>query len=354
MRSTEIRLRSTLSVSELAQCFKAAASSQHSLTGRFGAMVRGQDTRLNLFEPTEDVVDAVSEDRADFAVGVFIPTPSYTAGGMVAVHMYVWDRGGHHEVLLVTPHGMVSGAQKSRRSLELFADAIRRLDPALASAAGTSSQWVDGDEPWGGIVRAADDGDGRPAAVGDTITLAFDERLTVELTVLELDTSMKWPEGTPGPSLDRSQRFCGLRCEIANAGLDTLYRPLAWAAVGTRSGRWFQSFDFGVAEVHPDEAYEGWLMFAIPDGDYPRVFRYTDLHKGPTAEWLLDTGEIVEGDPTHTADDDQTVAPISQPRGADASDVAVDPAIAILRERYARGEIGRAQFLETLDDLRRT
>lgn len=355
MAATEVRLESTLSPGELGRCFESTARSRHSVGGRIGAAVRGGGSGFELFEPDRDVFDALDDDPEDFAVGVFIPTLTGTSGGTVAVHMYVWDRADHREVRLVSPHGRISGATKSRRALEHFVEAITARDPG-ARPALTGTDEVLEDEPWGEIVRRpdADDGSAREASEGDAITLDFGDGLVIQLTVHELRAPLPNPD-PDAPTPDEGTLLCGVRVSIENCGVDTLANPFGWAEIGTATDLWVGANDFGVNEIEPGVAYDGWLIFELPETERPAVFRYTEVFGGATGEWRLDYDEpapLPGADPRSFA-----AAEVEEPapNGGESATLDApsnDPAVAILRERYARGELSRDEFREMLADLR--
>jgi hypothetical protein len=104
----------------------------HGIAGKLGHGIRSMSSTgsqgFSYFRPTADEFAALDDDPAAFEIGVTIPTMSFTNGGGVTLHMYVWDRGDHRHVQLVSPHGIVSGGQKSRRRLNQLVQAIQRHD----------------------------------------------------------------------------------------------------------------------------------------------------------------------------------------------------------------------------------
>jgi hypothetical protein len=139
MRHTRLNLSTSLTTQDLGVLFKETTTAMHGVAGKVAhvgrSMSRHATKGFGYYRPHGDEFSVLDDDLATFEIGVHLPTFSGTNGGGVTLHMYVWDRGDHREVQLVTPHGVISGASKSKRRLRQFVEAIQQHDPALAVAA---------------------------------------------------------------------------------------------------------------------------------------------------------------------------------------------------------------------------
>lgn len=119
MRGKSVRVRTGLSVKECAALFEQKASARlrrpDAVLGKLIARMMGKD-QSGFFTPTDDSpFSALDDDMPDFSVGVLIPRAYESArGNTLALHMYVWDRGGVREVELASPHSLGSGLWASR------------------------------------------------------------------------------------------------------------------------------------------------------------------------------------------------------------------------------------------------
>ena len=120
MRTLGTRLNTLLATKDLAEYFRQATESLYGLKGRFGSLARSftqpGGNSFEYFTPRDDSpFSSLEEDKPGFSVGVNIPKFAGTGGGETTVHMYVWDRGSHREVVLVSPHtiGSASSAKKA-------------------------------------------------------------------------------------------------------------------------------------------------------------------------------------------------------------------------------------------------
>lgn len=133
MRHSGAEIETRLSVEELGAIFKGATQSMYGIGAKLGHGLRGmtsyQEDGFHYFTPQGDGFEAIASDPPTFEIAVHIPTMSYTAGGSVVLHMYVWDRRNHRQLRFVAPHGMVMGAHKSRKRLEQLISAVRAGDP---------------------------------------------------------------------------------------------------------------------------------------------------------------------------------------------------------------------------------
>jgi hypothetical protein len=133
VRYSGAEIETRLSVEELGAIFKGATQSMYGIGAKLGHGARGMtsygEDGFHYFTPQGDGFEAIASDPPTFEIAVHIPTFSYTAGGSVVLHMYVWDRGTHRQLRFVAPHGMVAGTKKSRRQLEKLISAVQAGDP---------------------------------------------------------------------------------------------------------------------------------------------------------------------------------------------------------------------------------
>jgi hypothetical protein len=134
MHYTRIHVLTTLTTQDLGNIFKTSTKSGWGVSSRLRRAGHGSDA-LGFYKPLSDELVSTDDDPATLQLGVHIPTLSRANGGGVTLHMYVWDRGSHRQVQLLTPPGKIGGVTKSRRCLRRVVDAIRKHDPAAAIAA---------------------------------------------------------------------------------------------------------------------------------------------------------------------------------------------------------------------------
>ncbi|MEV7994569.1 hypothetical protein AB0O67_22425 [Streptomyces sp. NPDC086077] len=81
-------------------------------------------------EPRASVFEQLHQDKPDFAVMALL-------GGRgaeiqkSAVHMYMWDRGGHREIALGVGRNLASFGLKANRKIRRFVDDLSDVDPSL-------------------------------------------------------------------------------------------------------------------------------------------------------------------------------------------------------------------------------
>ncbi len=137
-RYSRIDVTTSLTTEELGEIFKSQTRAMYGIGGKLGHGIRSMTSLgsdgFGYFSPTEDPFAARDDQPTAFAIGCTIPTMSYTNGGGVTLHMYVWDEGGHRHVELVAPHGMVNGASKSKKRLRRLVSAIQARDASATTA----------------------------------------------------------------------------------------------------------------------------------------------------------------------------------------------------------------------------
>lgn len=137
MHTTATDIRTTLSVEELDGVFKTGTKALHGLGGKFASIARSltpaQSAKFGYFQP-RSTGHAEPGDPPSFVLGAVIPTFDGGNGQSVVIQMYVWDRGQYRDVQLITPHGLVSGAMKSKRRLAKLIQTFQAADPAMTLA----------------------------------------------------------------------------------------------------------------------------------------------------------------------------------------------------------------------------
>jgi hypothetical protein len=139
VQRTTVAFETSLTTEQLGGIFKAATQAMHGAAGRLGNSIRGMGplgrNDFEYYKPEGDQFAELDSDPPTFVVGVTIPTFTGTNGGSVTLHMCIWDRGGHRSVELSSPHGVVSGASKSKKRLGALTDAFRSADPSMTLTA---------------------------------------------------------------------------------------------------------------------------------------------------------------------------------------------------------------------------
>jgi hypothetical protein len=76
---------------------------------------------LNFYTPEDDSpFAALNDDRPAFCVGVAVPKAQGAHANGTNVHMYVWDRGSHRDVVLAAHHSLTGGSHATQ-----LIDAVR-------------------------------------------------------------------------------------------------------------------------------------------------------------------------------------------------------------------------------------
>jgi hypothetical protein len=76
---------------------------------------------LNFYTPEDDSpFAALDDDRPAFSVGVAVPKAQGAHLHGTNVHMYVWDRGSHRDVVVWVHHSLTGGSHAAK-----LIDAVR-------------------------------------------------------------------------------------------------------------------------------------------------------------------------------------------------------------------------------------
>jgi hypothetical protein len=109
--------QTTLSVRECGQRFRSGIESGRGLSSRIGgltAKLLGGES-LTWYTPEDDSPFApLNDDPPAFTVGVAVPKAQGAHQHGTQVHMYVWDRGGHRDVVLAANHSLAGGAHANQ------------------------------------------------------------------------------------------------------------------------------------------------------------------------------------------------------------------------------------------------
>ncbi|MFJ8032231.1 hypothetical protein [Streptomyces sp. NPDC096032] len=122
MAKSPVEITTQLSMAEAADVFHMAMR-----VSWWSEHITGAGTTFE--EPRGSVFETVAEDRPDFAVLALL-------GGRgaeiqkSAVHMYMWNRGGHRQIMLGVGRNLGSFGIKANRKIRRYVDALTDLDPS--------------------------------------------------------------------------------------------------------------------------------------------------------------------------------------------------------------------------------
>jgi hypothetical protein len=112
-----VELQTPLSVKECGNRFQSGIVNGRGLSSRIGgitAKLMGGET-LTWYTPEDDSpFAALNDDRPAFTVGVAVPKAQGAHLHGTNVHMYVWDRGSHRDVVLAAHHSLAGGVHASQ------------------------------------------------------------------------------------------------------------------------------------------------------------------------------------------------------------------------------------------------
>jgi hypothetical protein len=112
-----VELQTPLSVKECGYRFQSGIENGRGISARIGGitakLMGGQG--LTWYTPEDDSpFAALNDDRPAFCVGVAVPKAQGAHLHGTNLHMYVWDRGSHREVVLAAHHSLAGGAHASQ------------------------------------------------------------------------------------------------------------------------------------------------------------------------------------------------------------------------------------------------
>jgi hypothetical protein len=111
-----VELQTPLSVSDCGHRFRAGIVNGRGLSARIGgvtAKLMGGDS-LTWYTPDAGSPFEALDESPAFSVGVGVPKAQGAHLHGTNVHMYVWDRGSHRDVLLAAHHSLAGGAHASQ------------------------------------------------------------------------------------------------------------------------------------------------------------------------------------------------------------------------------------------------
>jgi len=123
MARTLVEITTQLSMTEAADVFRHAMR-----VSWWSEHITGAGTTFE--EPRGSVFDTVARDRPDFTVMALL-------GGRgaeiqkSAVHMYMWDRGAHREIVLGVGRNLGAFGIKANRKIRRYVDTLTELDPSM-------------------------------------------------------------------------------------------------------------------------------------------------------------------------------------------------------------------------------
>jgi hypothetical protein len=113
MGEKSVEFRTMLSIKECAQRFQSGIRNGRGMSSRIGGLtatlIGGQG--LNFYTPQNDSPFAgADDDPPAFSVGVAVPKAYGAHAHGTNVHMSVWERGSHRDVMLWAHHSLTGGA----------------------------------------------------------------------------------------------------------------------------------------------------------------------------------------------------------------------------------------------------
>lgn len=123
MAEAPVEITTQLSMAEAADVFRHAMR-----VNWWSEYITGAGTTFE--EPRGPVFDTVAQDRPDFTVRALL-------GGRgaeiqkSAVHMYMWDRGAHREIVLGVGRSLGAFGIKANRKIRRYVDRLTELDPSM-------------------------------------------------------------------------------------------------------------------------------------------------------------------------------------------------------------------------------
>ncbi|WP_369153174.1 hypothetical protein [Streptomyces sp. R17] len=123
MAESPVEITTRLSMADAADAFRDAMR-----VSWWHETVTGAGTTFE--QPRGSAFDTLAEDPPDFAVLALL-------GGRgaeiqkSAVHMYMWDRGGHREIMLGVGRNIGSFGIKANRKIRRYVDTLADLDPSM-------------------------------------------------------------------------------------------------------------------------------------------------------------------------------------------------------------------------------
>jgi hypothetical protein len=112
-----VEFNTQLSVKECGQRFQSAILNGRGMSARIGgltAKLMGGES-LTWYTPEDNTPFArLNDDQPAFSVGVAVPKAQGAHLHGTQVHMYVWDRGAHREVMLLAHHSLAGGAHANQ------------------------------------------------------------------------------------------------------------------------------------------------------------------------------------------------------------------------------------------------
>jgi hypothetical protein len=114
---------------DLAIVFREATLSMYGTKERFARFMRRQEP-ISYFTPGETPSGALVDGDGTFSVGVMIPTFASAGGGVVALHMYVRDKGDSREAELYCPESE-GGSAQARQAINRILSEMRAHDRDL-------------------------------------------------------------------------------------------------------------------------------------------------------------------------------------------------------------------------------
>lgn len=117
MGEKALEFKTSLSLKDCGQGFQRGIVSGRGLSAMLGgltAKLMGGES-LPFYTPEDDSPFAsLNDDPPAFSVGVAVPKANGAHLHGTNVHMYVWERGSHRDVVLAAHHSLAGGAHATK------------------------------------------------------------------------------------------------------------------------------------------------------------------------------------------------------------------------------------------------
>lgn len=139
MGEKQVEFRTSLSIKECGGAFKSGVEEGRGMSAKLGgitAKLMGGES-LSWYTPRDNSVFAsLNDDPPAFTVGAGVPKAQGAHANGTNLEMYVWDRGGHREVVLWAHHSLTGASHATK-----LMDAVRsRIDSGSDSTGVAPAQ----------------------------------------------------------------------------------------------------------------------------------------------------------------------------------------------------------------------
>jgi hypothetical protein len=117
MAEKQVEFRTSLSVKDCGQRFQSAITNSRGMSAKIGgitAQLMGGKSLIWYTPQDDSPFAALNDDPPAFAVGVGVPKAQGAHAKGTNLQMYVWDRGGHRDVVLWSHHSLTGGSHATK------------------------------------------------------------------------------------------------------------------------------------------------------------------------------------------------------------------------------------------------